>query len=175
MENINEKTIEETENTFGVTNPNACAALTAKGTPCTRPIFKDGLCKQHFALQMEEDEVIAETKPWNSDENPWSGQKLNVKHQKDGFIVRWTRPNKVGNRKSEGYTICKPADYRVSGVDGMIMKNELVLMELPKAQAANRAEYQKELIRQRTHGARNVEVNQALKSDMGLEDSMQRK
>ena len=174
MENTNEKTIEQEENTFNEIRVNACRATTAKGTKCVRPVYEDGLCKQHFDLQKEEDEVIAETKPWNSDENPWSGASLNVNAKRPGFVVRWCRPNKVGNRKTEGYTICKPKDYKMIGTDGMIMKNELVLMELPQHLADSRAEYQKGLVEQRTHGARRVDVNQGMKDAMGLTDSMKR-
>jgi hypothetical protein len=160
------------ENAFNEIKVNACSAMTAKGSKCVRPVHIDGLCKQHYALMREEDAAIKESKPWNSDENPWSGQKLDVKFKRPGFIVRWCRPNKVGHRKTEGYTICRPSDYKMTGVDGMIMKNELVLMELPEHLAEGRAKYQKDLIQQRTHGARNIQINDSLKSATGLTDEM---
>ena len=163
-----ESTQETTENPFNTSNHVGCSALTAKGTPCTRPVHESGLCKQHAALQTEEN---TETAPWNASENPWNADKVKTAGRHKGFRPRFVPLYRVDNKKTEGWVIAKASDYNESSPDGTVRRNELILMEIPEGLAIQREKHFSDLTKKRSSGAAEIIADAKLKRETRLTDS----
>lgn len=77
----------------------------------------------------------APTEPWKAEshaDHPRKKGLLGLASVKDGYNVRWVRQDKVDQRKMQGYVVAEPAAYGCQADEnGMIRRNELVLMEVP--------------------------------------------
>lgn len=89
----------------------------------------------------EESNAIAEpekkkaTQPWSPDNTADSPRKrgmLGLSKTKEGHEVRWVRLDSIDRRKNQGYTLATPDDFDATADEnGMIRRNELVLMVVP--------------------------------------------
>ncbi len=81
-------------------------------------------------------ETKAATEPWSPTSAPDHASKrgtLGLPHGKKGFELRWVRIDAVDRRKYMGYVLATPADFDATpDENGMIRRNELVLMVVPK-------------------------------------------
>lgn len=94
--------------------------------------------KKHKEKDVEEKASVvrkAATEPWSPDSKDDSPRKrgmLGLLKGKKGFELRWVRQDKVDQRKMQGYALAQPADYDCQpDENGMVRRNELVLMEVP--------------------------------------------
>ena len=75
------------------------------------------------------------TKPWKSDSTPDHPMKhglLGVPNGKEGYELRWVRYDSVDRRKNQGYELATPEEFDATpDENGMIRRNELVLMMVP--------------------------------------------
>lgn len=75
------------------------------------------------------------TSPWKADAAPDHPRKrgmLGVPNGKDGFELRWVRLDAVDRRKNQGYVLATPEEFDAQpDENGMIRRNELVLMVVP--------------------------------------------
>lgn len=142
-----------------------CSAKTKKGVPCTRRVKENGLCDIHLRVVEE-----PETSPWNSVDNPWNPDKTKTKQKREGFRSRFVAPEKVENRKTEGWVIAKAKDYGEAGMDGIVKRNELVLMEIPEERAKEREAYIASVTNRRSKSAKEIQVDKKLLRDVHFED-----
>jgi len=75
------------------------------------------------------------TEPWRAENAPDSPRKrglLGVNKSKPGHTLRWVRLDAVDRRKNQGYELATAADFNATpDENGMIRRNELVLMTVP--------------------------------------------
>jgi hypothetical protein len=75
------------------------------------------------------------TEPWDAQNAPDSPRKkglLGISKSKKGHEVRWVRYDLVDRRKNQGYKLATPEDFDATpDENGMIRRNELVLMVVP--------------------------------------------
>lgn len=75
------------------------------------------------------------TEPWNPENAPDSPRRrgiLGLSRNKEGHELRWVRLDSVDRRKNQGYVLAKPEDFDATpDENGMIRRNELVLMVVP--------------------------------------------
>ncbi|HTG45207.1 MAG TPA: hypothetical protein VK633_11820 [Verrucomicrobiae bacterium] len=78
----------------------------------------------------------APTEPWSAENAPDSPRKhglLGVAKGKEGHELRWVRADAIDRRKNQGYVLATPKDFDATpDENGMIRRNELVLMVVPK-------------------------------------------
>lgn len=76
------------------------------------------------------------TEPWMAENAPDSAARrgyLGLSRNKKGFQTRWVRYDSVDRRKAQGYVLAKAEDFdSTADENGMIRRNELVLMVVPK-------------------------------------------
>lgn len=76
------------------------------------------------------------TEPWMAENAPDSAARrgyLGLSRNKRGFQTRWVRYDSVDRRKGQGYVLARPEDFdSTPDENGMIRRNELVLMIVPK-------------------------------------------
>lgn len=76
------------------------------------------------------------TEPWKAENAPGSARRqglLAVSRGKQGFELRWVRQDAIDRRKAQGYVLATPEDFDATpDENGMIRRNELVLMVVPK-------------------------------------------
>ena len=76
------------------------------------------------------------TEPWAAENAPDSATRrgyLGLSRTKKGFQTRWVRYDAVDRRKGQGYVLAKAEDFDATADEnGMIRRNELVLMVVPK-------------------------------------------
>lgn len=89
------------------------------------------------------------TEPWMAENAPDSAARrgyLGLSRNKKGFQTRWVRYDSVDRRKAQGYVLAKAEDFdSTADENGMIRRNELVLMVVPKETFdARREEVQKQ-------------------------------
>jgi len=77
----------------------------------------------------------APTKPWKDDSTPDNPRKrgmLGLAKGKEGYELRWVRLDSVDRRKNQGYELATPEEFDATpDENGMIRRNELVLMVVP--------------------------------------------
>ena len=82
-----------------------------------------------------ESKAKAPTEPWDADEAENSARKhgiLGLPKGKKGHQLRWVREDSIDRRKNQGYVLAKPEDFDATpDENGMIRRNELVLMVVP--------------------------------------------
>lgn len=117
-----------------------------------------------------QDEGKVPTEPWSPTAAPDHASKrglLGLPNGKKGFALRWVRRDAVDRRKNQGYTLATPSDFDATpDENGMIRRNELVLMIVPKDvydarreevakfTAAQKAAPRKEFLREREKASR---------------------
>lgn len=81
---------------------------------------------------------------------PWKpAAVLDVTGKKPGYRYHFCSPQKVSRRQMEHWEVCKQGDGESVdaaflgsiGVDGVIRKNELILMRIPEESAQSRDQY----------------------------------
>lgn len=76
------------------------------------------------------------TEPWLPENAPDSARRkglLGIARDKRGFVLRWVRFDSIDRRKAQGYVLATPEEFgAIPDDNGMIRRNELVLMVLPK-------------------------------------------
>lgn len=121
------------------------------------------------------------TEPWSPTVAPDHASKrglLGLPNAKKGFELRWVRIDAIDRRKNLGYTLATPSDFDASpDENGMIRRNELVLMVVPKdiydarredvakITAAQKAAPRKEFLREREKASRQSGHNLSDKED----------
>lgn len=87
------------------------------------------------SVQASAPEKKKATQPWTPDDAPDSSRKrgmLGVSKSKEGHELRWVRMDSIDRRKNQGYTLAEPGDFDATpDENGMIRRNELVLMVVP--------------------------------------------
>ena len=123
------------------------------------------------------------TKPWSADDAPDAPRKhgmLGVSKGKEGHTLRWVRMDSIDRRKNQGYALAEAGDFDATpDENGMIRRNELVLMVVPnevyearrsavaKQTEAQAAAPRKEFLRERDAASRQSGHNLNDKEDEG--------
>ncbi len=89
------------------------------------------------------------TQPWapeSAADAPHKRGMLGIAKGKEGHQLRWVRFDAIDRRKNQGYALASPADFDATpDENGMIRRNELVLMVVPtEVYEARRAEVAKQ-------------------------------
>jgi hypothetical protein len=78
------------------------------------------------------------TEPWLPENAPDSARRkglLGISRDKKGYELRWVRYDAVDRRKAQGYVLATPEEFDATADEnGMIRRNELVLMVVRKEQ-----------------------------------------
>ena len=76
------------------------------------------------------------TEPWDAENAAGSPKRhglLGLPKTKKGYELRWVRYDSIDRRKNQGYSLATPEDFDATpDENGMIRRNELVLMTVPK-------------------------------------------
>ena len=115
------------------------------------------------------------TEPWKAETAEDSPRKrgiLGLSKGKTGHELRWVRLDSVERRKNQGYELATPEDFDAKpDENGMIRRNELVLMTVPKdvyaarrkevnaMTAAQTAAPRREYLRERQEASRRTGTN----------------
>lgn len=82
------------------------------------------------------------TEPWLPENAPDSARRkglLGISRDKKGFELRWVRFDAVDRRKAQGYALATPSEFDATpDENGMIRRNELVLMVVRKEEYDSR-------------------------------------
>ena len=168
---------------LGVSNNKIKAAAAELGTPIKHHMFdlaaefESGL-REYFANLdeeiVEEEPVQESTRPWDSDNNPWSLDMLRLKKRHPGFVPRFTTREDLQKKLDQGWSIADAKDYGgVAAVlpgeeakDGSLVKRrEMILIELPEELAQKRRDFISWKTNERTKAATEMARSKAAQVD----------